>query len=82
VFVPVPFDPDQLWGHKTEHHVHGTVNGITVRGVIERLADGRGVVLGPAWRRDCGLQVGDAVDVVSSLRGHSVMILPPTWRRR
>ena len=61
--MPIPFDPDQLWGRKTEHHVHGTVNGINVRGVIERLADGRGLVLGPAWRRDCGLDAGDAVDV-------------------
>jgi hypothetical protein len=69
VFVPVPFDPDQLWGRKTEHHVHGTVNGIKVRGVIEPLADGRGVVLGPAWRRDCGLGVGDTVDVVLEPEG-------------
>ena len=69
VFVPVPFDPDQVWGRKTEHHVHGTVNGMGVRGVIEPLADGRGVVLGPAWRRDCGLGSGDAVDVVLQPEG-------------
>ena len=63
VFVPVPFDPDQVWGTKAEHHIHGTVNGMGVRGVVEPLADGRGVVLGPAWRRDCGLAAGDIVDV-------------------
>jgi hypothetical protein len=63
VFVPVPFDPDEVWGPKAEHHVHGTVNGMGVRGVIEPLDDGRGIVLGPAWRRDCGLTVGDTVDV-------------------
>ena len=69
VFVPVPFDPDQVWGPKKEHHVHGSVNGMGVRGVIEALADGRGVVLGPAWRRDCGLGAGDAVDVVLQPEG-------------
>jgi Bacteriocin-protection, YdeI or OmpD-Associated/Domain of unknown function (DUF1905) len=61
--VPVPFDPDEVWGPKAEHHVHGTVNGMGVRGVIEPLDEGRGVVLGPAWRRDCGLGAGDTVNV-------------------
>ena len=69
MFVPVPFDPDQPWGRKNEHRVHGTVNGISVRGVIEPLAEGRGVLLGPAWRRDCGLGAGDAVDVVLEPEG-------------
>jgi hypothetical protein len=69
VFVPVPFDPDQIWGRKVEHHIRGTVNGMGVRGVIEPFADGRGVVLGPAWRRDCGLASGDAVDVVLEPEG-------------
>ena len=64
VFVPVPFDPDVVWGRKAVHHIHGTVAGMGVRGVIEPLDDGRGVVLGPAWRRDCGLAAGDVVDVV------------------
>jgi len=70
VLVPVPFDPDQVWGRKVEHHVHGTVNGgMGVRGVIEIGTDGRGVVLGPAWRRDCGLAAGDPVDVVLQPEG-------------
>ena len=69
MFVAVPFDPDQVWGRKTEHRVHGTVNGMNVRGVIEPLTDGRGLVLGPAWRRDCGLGVGAAVDVVLEPEG-------------
>ena len=49
VYLPVPFDPDDVWGGKHEHHVCGTVNGMDVRGVIEPLASGLGVVLGPAW---------------------------------
>lgn len=40
VLVPVPFDPDDAWGHRPEHHVAGTVNGMGVRAVIERLGDG------------------------------------------
>jgi hypothetical protein len=69
VFVPVPFDPDAVWGRKAVHHVHGTVNGMGVRGVIEPLDDGHGVILGPAWRRDCGLAAGDTVDVVMQPEG-------------
>ena len=71
VLIPVPFDPDAAWGHKPEHHVHGTVNGMGVRGVIEPLDDGRGLVLGAAWRRDCGLAAGDRVDVVLEPEGPS-----------
>jgi transposase len=35
VIVPVPFDPDEVWGAKPRHHVAGSVNGIRVRAVIE-----------------------------------------------
>lgn len=69
VLVPVPFDPDDVWGSKLEHRVHGTVNGIGVRAVIEPLGDGGGIVLGPAWRRDCGIGPGDEVEVVLAPEG-------------
>ena len=69
VMVPVPFDPDTVWGTKPAHHVHGTVNGMGVRAVIEPLGDGLGIVLGPAWRRDCGVRQGDAVAVVLQPEG-------------
>jgi hypothetical protein len=65
VLIPVPFDPNQAWGSKPEHHVAGTVNGMGVRAVIEPIDDnGPGIVLGPAWRRDCGVASGDTVTVV------------------
>ncbi len=64
VLVPVPFDPDEAWGDKPEHHVAGTVNGRSVRAVIEKLGDGRGILLGSAWRRDCGIGPDDEVAVV------------------
>lgn len=69
VFVPVPFDPDVAWGHKLEHHVRGTINGMDVRGVLEPLDNGRGLVLGPAWRRDRHLDTGATVDVMLEPEG-------------
>lgn len=63
VLVPVPFDPDQMWGSRERHHVTGTVNGMGVRAVLEPFEDGFGVLLGPAWRRDCGIAPGDEVSV-------------------
>jgi hypothetical protein len=64
VLVPVPFDPDGAWGAKAEHHVAGTVSGTGVRAVVEPLDGGWAILLGPAWRRGCGIGPGDAVDVV------------------
>jgi hypothetical protein len=61
--IPVPFDPDAKWGPKDQHHVAGTINGLGVRAVIERIGDGYGFSVGPAWRRDCGIEAGTTVDV-------------------
>jgi hypothetical protein len=63
VMVPIPFDPDQVWGTKPRHHVAGSVNGLRVRAVIETIGGGLGFVLGPAWRRDCGIEPGEQVKV-------------------
>ncbi|MGQ0849361.1 MAG: YdeI/OmpD-associated family protein [Actinomycetota bacterium] len=63
VMVPVPFDPDLAWGTKAEHRVAGTVNGMGVRAMIEPLGSGWGFVLGPAWRRDCGISPDERVEV-------------------
>ena len=69
VLVPVPFDPDQVWGVKPEHRVAGTVNGMGVRASFEPLGDGLGILLGPAWRRDCGITAGDEVEVALAPEG-------------
>jgi bacteriocin resistance YdeI/OmpD-like protein/uncharacterized protein DUF1905 len=61
--VVVPFDPDELWGAKAEHHVNGTVNGWRVR---VRLAPGDGgwaFTLSPARVRDLGLVLGEQATV-------------------
>lgn len=69
VLVPLPFDPDDAWGHKPAHPVAGTVNGMAVRVVIETLDERSAILLGPAWRRDCGIAPGDEVDVVLEPEG-------------
>ena len=69
VVVPVPFDPDKVWGSKTRHHITGTVNGLAVRGVIDDYGGITGVMLGAAWRRDCGVEPGDEVLVVLEPEG-------------
>jgi hypothetical protein len=61
--VVVPFDPDEVWGAKAEHHVNGTVNGWRVR---VRLAPGDGgwaFTLSPARVRDLGLVLGEQATV-------------------
>jgi Bacteriocin-protection, YdeI or OmpD-Associated/Domain of unknown function (DUF1905) len=63
VLIPVPFDPDTVWGAKARHHIHGTVNHMPVRGVVEPAKGGYGFTLGPAWLRGCGLAAGDTVTV-------------------
>ncbi|HYZ97267.1 MAG TPA: YdeI/OmpD-associated family protein [Acidimicrobiales bacterium] len=77
VLVPVPFDPDEAWGAKPEHRVHGTVNGMGVRAVVEPLGHAHGILLGPAWRRDCGIGPGDTVDVVLAPEGPQRADLAP-----
>lgn len=62
--VPVPFDPDEAWGLKAEHHVSGTVADIPVRGSVGRGDDGWSFTVGPAWLRDCAVRPGDRVEVV------------------
>ena len=69
LLVPVPFDPDQVWGVKRQHHIAGTVNGMRVRAVVEPAGEGYGFTLGPAWQRDCAVAVGDEVSVAIEPEG-------------
>ncbi len=66
--VPIPFDPDEVWGPKTRHPVTGTVDGRRIRGVIEERAAGPVIALGPAW---CPIPLPDgaAVEVVLGPEG-------------
>jgi len=77
VFIPLPFNPNDVWGVKDRHHIKGTVNGYGVRGSLG--SDGKQyfLPLGAAWRRDCGINDGDKVDVVLSPEGPQSESLSP-----
>jgi hypothetical protein len=63
-FVPVPFDPDQVWRPKPQHHITRTINGIGIRATIGAQDGQRGFTLGSAWLRDCrAVAIGDSVTV-------------------
>ena len=77
VQLPIPFDPHAVWGSKPRHHVTGTVNGIPVRGALVSAGTAHFLTLGAAWRRDCGLDAGAAVDVVLGAEGPQISQLSP-----
>jgi len=69
VFIPLPFNPNDVWGVKQRHHISGTVSGHGVRGSLGSDGTQYFLPLGEAWRRDCGIDVGAEVDVVISPEG-------------
>jgi hypothetical protein len=74
--VPIPFDPDKVWGSKTRHPVSGSVDGRGMRGVIEKRAAGPVIALGPAWCR-IPLPDGATVEVVLGAEGPQRADLAP-----
>lgn len=72
VFIVLPFDPNQRWGAKERHNVYGAINGVTIRGPL--LVDGSSyyLALGPAWRRDSGIEAGAPVTVTLMAEGPQV----------
>jgi hypothetical protein len=75
--LPIPFDPDTIWGKKPRHHITGSINGRAVRGAL--VADGTRYVLslGAAWCRDNDLSVGDPVEAELSPEGPQLADLAP-----
>lgn len=69
VYIVLPFDPAKVWGSRERYHVRGTINGTRVRGPLEQFAKGYFLKLGPTYRRDAGLKLGDAVKVVLEPEG-------------
>lgn len=68
-FIPVPFDPAEVWGEKPRHHVRGSVDGHAVRGPLSSEGGGASLPLGAAWLRDTGLEAGAEVEVVLEPEG-------------
>jgi hypothetical protein len=77
IIVPVPFDPDAVWGKKPLHHVNGMVGPCGVRGTMERIGGGFGLKLGPAWVRDAPVGPGDNVEVTLAPEGPQRGALEP-----
>jgi uncharacterized protein YdeI (YjbR/CyaY-like superfamily) len=63
-YVPIPFDPNDVWGEKDRHYVKGSVGGCRIRGVLRIEETGYALPLGPAWLRDNALAESRPVDVV------------------
>lgn len=68
-FIPLPFNPNDVWGVKQRHHITGSVNGYGVRGSLGSDGNQYFLLLGAAWRRGCGLEAGVTVDVVLAPEG-------------
>jgi hypothetical protein len=75
--IPVPFDPDAVWGAKPLHHVNGSVGPCRVRGKLERTTTGFALRLGAAWVRDAPLRAGDSVKVTLAPEGPQRHALDP-----
>lgn len=69
VFLPIPFHPNEVWGVKQRHHITGTINGHKVRGSLGSDGQQYFLPLGAAWRRDCGIDAGNTVEVSLSPEG-------------
>ena len=67
--IVVPFDPDELWGAKAEHHVNGTVDGWRVRVRLSPGGRGWAFSLSSARVRDLGIAAGDEVAVALAPEG-------------
>lgn len=76
-FITLPFDPNDVWGVKSRHHVIGSINGHAVRGALGRDGKQYFLPLGAAWYGDNGVAAGAGVDVVLSPEGPQIESLPP-----
>jgi hypothetical protein len=61
--IPLPFDPDAVWGKKPRHRLSGTIDGQKVRFIIGPDDRELGLKLTPMWRRDAGVEAGNRVSV-------------------
>jgi hypothetical protein len=77
VYIVLPFDPVEVWGSRPRYHIRGTINGMKFRGPLEQFGKGYYLPLGPAYRRDAGLQLGDPVSVAIAPEGPQSEALAP-----
>jgi hypothetical protein len=77
LLIPLPFDPDAVWGKRPRHHITGTVGSCKVRGPLLRLENGYALKLGPAWVRDNPVSPGAEVSITLSPEGPQRQALDP-----
>lgn len=63
IFIPIPFNPNEVWGEKARHHVRGTVNDCAIRGPLSSEGDQFFLQLNPSWNRDASIKPGATVQV-------------------
>jgi hypothetical protein len=63
-YIPVPFDPNDVWGWKVRHYVKGTIGGCSIRGLLRLEGDNYALPLGAAWLRDNLIPTSATIDVV------------------
>jgi hypothetical protein len=56
--ILIPFDPDEAWGPKSEHPVHGSIGGWRVRGRLTPTDGGWVLAIAPSRIRAGQLKVG------------------------
>lgn len=76
-FIPLPFDPNEVWGVKQRHHITGSVNGTPIRGPLDQEGTQWVLRLGPAWSQETGFTPGTQVEVVLDAEGPQVAQLAP-----
>ena len=77
IIIPLPFNPNEVWGVKQRHHINGYINGYKVRGPLSVIDDRYFLPLGASWCRDTGLEIGMSVEVVLSPEGPQTEQLDP-----
>jgi hypothetical protein len=75
--VALPFDPDEVWGRRARHDLTGDIGGHAFRGKVQITGSGPILSLGPAWRRDAGVGIGDEVLVALRPEGPQVGAMEP-----
>lgn len=61
--IAIPFDPDEAWGVKSRHHVHGTVNGCRVRVTLTPGDNGWSFTYGEPRASQLGIAIGSEATV-------------------
>ncbi len=69
IILPLPFDPDEVWGQRERHHLNGQIQGVVFRGPVQGAKGAYFLSLGPVWLRDSGFSLGQEVEVSLDAEG-------------